>query len=122
MSNRDDRQDAQVTTDMKQRFDESVDALDAETLSRLNRGRQKALQELNGHSPRWLQWMPATGLAAAALIAAVMFTGPGDVDVIAAPASDFEIVMSEEDIDMLEELEFYSWLATQELEGNGDLG
>ena len=30
--------------------------------------------------------------------------------------------MSEEDIDMLEELEFYSWLDTQELSDDGDLG
>ena len=122
MSNKDDRQDTQVTADTKQSFDDSVDALDAETLSRLNRGRQRALQELNGRSQSWLRWMPATGLAAAALLAVVMFTGPGNVDVIAAPASDFEIVMSEEDIDMLEELEFYSWLATQELEDDSDLG
>ncbi len=50
------------------------------------------------------------------------FQGPGDVDFISAPATDLEILLSEENIEMLEELEFYSWLETQELEGDGDLG
>ena len=122
MKNSDDNLEARVTAASKQQFDESVDALDAATLSRLNRGRQAALQEARRSSPGWLQWMPATGLAAAVLLAVVMFGRPGDVDVIAVPASDFEIVMSEEDIDMLEDLEFYSWLDTQELTDDGDLG
>ncbi len=66
--------------------------------------------------------MPATGLAAAVLMAVVMLGGPADTDVINAPASDFEILLSEESIEMLEDLEFYSWLATQDMESDSDLG
>ena len=52
----------------------------------------------------------------------VTFRGSGELDVINAPATDLEILLSEESIEMLEDLEFYSWLATQELESDSDLG
>ena len=118
--------DEQLARDAKQAFDQSVDGLDAATLSRLNRGRQAALAE-GRRAPafaarQWLRWVSATGVAAAVLLVLVMQQGPGDVDVIAAPASDLEILLSEESIEMLEELEFYSWLDTEELVDGGDLG
>ncbi len=114
--------DEQLTREAKEAFDESVERLDAATLSRLNRGRQAALAEAARPGSDWLRWAPATGVAAAVLL--VMFTlrGPGDVDSIVAPAADLDILLSEESIEMLEDLEFYSWLDTRELEGDGDLG
>jgi len=114
--------DEQLTQEAKEAFDRSVDGLDAATLSRLNRGRQAALAEVDRPGREWLRWMPATGIAAAVLLAVITLQGPGEMDVISAPATDLEILLSEESIEMLEELEFYSWLATQELEGDGDLG
>ena len=114
--------DEQLTRKAKDAFDASVDSLDAATLSRLNRGRQAALAESARPITQWLRWMPATGIAAAVLMAVIMLRGPGDIDVISAPATDLEILLSEESIEMLEDLEFYSWLATQELDGAGDFG
>jgi hypothetical protein len=40
----------------------------------------------------------------------------------AGTATDFEIMLSEDSLDMLEELEFYSWIDTASLETNGDVG
>jgi hypothetical protein len=114
--------DEQLAEVAKQAFDQSVDRLDAATLSRLNRGRQAALAETRQPVRPWLRWMPATGVAAAVLLALVIQQGPGDVDVIAAPAADLEMLLGEESIEMLEDLEFYSWLDTEELAGDGDLG
>jgi len=114
--------DEQLAREAKQAFDQSVDGLDAATLSRLNRGRQAALAEARQPARQWLRWVPATGVAAAVLLVLVMQQGPADVDVIAAPAPDLEILLSEESIEMLEELEFYSWLDTEELAGDGDPG
>ncbi len=122
MNESNDKLDARITADAKQAFDQSVDGLDAATLSRLNRARQAALEELTKPTRHWLQWMPATGLAAAVLLAVFAFRGPAEIDVINTPASDLEILLSEENIEMLEDLEFYSWLVTQELEGDSDLG
>ena len=114
--------DEQLAQAAKRAFDQSVDGLDAATLSRLNRGRQAALAEARRPGREWLRWMPATGVAAAVLLVLVMQQGPGDADVIAAPASDLEILLGEESIEMLEELEFYSWLDTEDLADDGDPG
>ena len=114
--------DEQLAREAKQAFDQSVDGLDAATLSRLNRGRQAALAAGSRPVRQWLRWVPATGVAAAVLLVLITQQGPGDVEVIAAPVADLEILLGEESIEMLEELEFYSWLDTEELAGDGDLG
>ncbi len=114
--------DEQLVREAQEAFDASVDGLDAATLSRLNRGRQAALSELARPGQEWLRWLPATGVAAAVLLVMITLRGPGDVDRIIAPAADLDILLSDESIEMLEDLEFYSWLDIQELEGDGDLG
>ncbi len=116
------RSDEQLADQAKNAFDQSVERLDAATLPRLNRGRHAALAEAARPGRSWVRWMPATGAAAAVLLAVFALRGPVDVDVAAAPASDLEILLGEESIEMLEDLEFYSWLDTEELEGDGDLG
>ena len=50
------------TKKAKTLFDESVAGLDGETRSRLNRGRQRALAELEQARPAWMQWAPASRL------------------------------------------------------------
>lgn len=100
----------------KQLFDESVEGLDAQTRSRLNRGRQAALAQLAGGKPVWVQWAPAAGVAAAAVFAVVLWTGNQTVDEMTpgATASDFEILLTEDSFEMLEDLEFYSWIDLDE--------
>jgi hypothetical protein len=109
----------------KELFDESVQELDAATQSRLNRGRHEALAQLQPGGRQWLHWAPAAGVAAAALVAAVVFTGRPPADDLAPlpTANDFEILLNEDSFEMLEELEFYSWLDLEaELESNGNVG
>lgn len=100
----------------KQLFDESVEGLDGETRSRLNKGRQAALEELKTGKPVWVQWAPAAGVAAAAVVAVVLWTGNPPTDVVTpeASASDFEILLTEDSLEMLEDLEFYSWIELAE--------
>ena len=114
------KSDEQLAKRAKALFDESVDALDAETLSRLNRGRQAALAAAGRRRPAWTWMVPATGVAAAAAVALVVMRGP-TLDAIEAPVDDFEILLAEENIDMLEELEFYAWLDVAELEETGQV-
>lgn len=107
-------------------FDDSVETLDAATLSRLNQGRQRALQEVRAAGPagHWARWVPAGGLAAAAAVAVVVWQGAPVEDTAPAAdsAGDFEILLSEDSLDMLEDLEFYSWIDTANLEPGGDVG
>ncbi len=89
-------------------FDASVEGLDAETRSRLNRAR-------------------AAAAASVALLAVVLWRMPGDgVQPTArfadpAPAADVvEMLANGEGIDVVnEDPEFYKWLASQGLPANG---
>ena len=107
-------------------FDDSVERLDAATLSRLNQGRQKALEEVRAAGPagQWTRWVPAGGLAAAAVVAVVVWQGVAVEHgaPAAASAADFEIMLSEDSLDMLEDLEFYSWIDTANLDSGSDVG
>ena len=105
---------------LKATFDESVDSLDAAALSRLNRNRHAALAELERPRRRWSVWMPATGAAAAVLLSFVLLQSPGDIGDVAETASvtDMEILLGEDSIEMLEDLEFYSWIDIAETDGD----
>ncbi|MEX2122740.1 MAG: hypothetical protein WD795_02525 [Woeseia sp.] len=108
--------DGRLAERARQLFDESVRELDAETLSRLNRSRHNALAELKSGSTdlRWLRWTPAAAVAAAAVAAVVVWRAP-DLDQLPSDvASDFEMLLAEEELEMLEDLEFYRWLALDE--------
>ena len=102
----------------KRLFDESVQAIDGQTQSRLNRGRQKALAELKRRRAVSVlgSWAPATGVAAAAVVAVVLWSGNRPPADVAPPSSatDLEILLNEDNLEMLEELEFYSWIELDE--------
>ena len=105
-------------------FDQSVDGLDAATLSKLNRGRQAALAAATPNRRQWLVWAPAGGVAAAALVAAVVMQNPTmqnpDLEGFETAAGDLEILLGEESIELFEELEFYAWLESADLEPVSD--
>lgn len=108
-------------------FDDSVEGLDAETLSKLNRRRQRALAELGRPAMpgQWLRWLPATGVVAAALLTVVIVRGPAGVEPVVVPvntAAEFEILLGEDSLEMLEELEFYAWIEDADLEPDGNAG
>lgn len=115
--------DREFAADARALFDESVDALDASRLSALNQARHRALDELEAGRgfTAWQRLVPAGGAAAAAVLVAVLVLGP-DESAIELPigpttaASDFELLINEDNLDMLEDLEFYSWLTLEELD------
>ena len=116
----------QTSRQAKQLFDDSVEGLDAATLSRLNQGRQQALTELQQKGPlaKWSRWVPATGLVAAAVVAVMVMRGPIPEGPGESPvtASDFEMLLEENDLEMFEDLEFYSLLDEVDSETNGNVG
>lgn len=110
--------DDEFAVKAKRLFDESVESLDGETRSRLNQGRQAALAELDASRRPWVLWAPAGGVAVAAVAALVVWSGSSQMDVPDVPeaVSDMEILLAEDSLEMLEELEFYSWM---ELDDDG---
>ncbi|MBL8267637.1 hypothetical protein [Steroidobacter sp.] len=96
-------------------FENSVERLDARTRSRLNQARQHALEEMKKGSTRryWLA-APLGGLAAAALIAMIMIrTGAPTATQAEAEITldDMDIVADGDNFELLQDVEFYSWLA-----------
>jgi len=124
--NNDPGKTRKVENQAKQLFDDSVEGLDAATLSRLNQGRHRALNELQQSSgiARMRRWAPATGIAAAALVAVLLLRGPAGIDETAAAltASDFEMLLQEDSIEMFEDLEFYALLDEVDLAAGDDIG
>ena len=106
-------------------FDDSVEQLDAATLSQLNQGRHRALAELDTARPlgQWLRWAPAAGIAVVAVVAVMIMNEPmSTVTDEPITASDFEMLLEDDSLELFEDLEFYTWLQSTDLETNGDVG
>ena len=127
----DTRHNEELKEQAKALFDSSVDGLDAATLSRLNQGRHKALEELRRPAiASWSRWRvplwgaPAAGVAAAAVVAVLMINAPGGDTPAggAVTASDLEMLLEADSLEMLEDLEFFSLLDAVDAEAEGNVG
>jgi hypothetical protein len=108
-------------------LDESTQALDAATRSRLNRARQAALAQRRS---RWrgVGWLPAAGLACsgALLLGLAVWTtlrAPHDAmpvaPVAALPvAAAADALASDDSLEFYQDLEFYAWLDAEQ-DGDG---
>ena len=117
-----DRQQAEFERRAQETFRRSVADLDAATLSRLNRSRQRALEAAQGsnrHGSRWLLWAPAGALAAGVLAAALLLRTTPDTPAtvaVSAPADTqpeaFDLLAAGEDLELATEadLDFYAWV------------
>jgi len=114
--------DEEFAARMAVRLRESADSLDAPTRSKLNRARQAALAEMTPR-PAWRRspWLTGAVTAAVAVVAFMVLQpatrGPGPMAPAGLDVPDLELLMTSEDLDMLEDLEFYTWLASTDLEG-----
>ncbi len=110
-----DRQipDEAVAQRARELFDDSVEGLDAAARSQLNRRRHAALEQAaGGPAWRWDRLVPATGVAAAAVLAVLVVTGnrPDVAPVPTNGVADMEILLEGDELEMFEDLEFYTLL------------
>jgi hypothetical protein len=114
-------------------LDESAQTLDAGMLSRLNRARQAALAQ---RAPRrragWL-FLPASLAGACALLLAVgtwhahraptaipaQAPATADANGNAVNAGDLDMIANGDDLEMMQDLDFYAWLDAQDQDDNG---
>ena len=113
------RKDRDFEERKKRLFDQSVAALDGATRSKLTQARYRALEELVGpRKPIWNRsWLPAGAAAAVAVLSLMLWQGQlepvSDAGFDVAAVTDLEILLGEEELEMVEELEFYAWLDEQ---------
>ena len=101
------------------RLSDSSDTLDAATLSRLNQARQSALNELpDGRLTASHWWLPAGAVAVTATVAIGLWqtvdpVGNSEpaIPVAASDSIDVELLLDDIDLAMIEDLEFFAWLA-----------
>lgn len=96
-------------------FDASVISLSAGIRSKLAQARHAAVDSLQQPAPSVLRkWLPAATAAAVALtVTAVLFTGAPlrrPASEATLTADDLALLLEDDSLDLIEEIEFYSWL------------
>ena len=102
-------------------FERSVADLDARTRSKLTQARHRALNELDRPSiaRQWSSLRPqaaAVALVVAAVGAGWLLIGTDGSTVMVegiAEVDDVELLLGEDELELIEELEFYAWLEEQ---------
>jgi hypothetical protein len=119
MSERHTEQDRKLEEWSKRTFDRSTQEIDAATRSRLTQARVRALEELASGKRfawTWRASMLPAGAAATAAIAAwlvLMHGNVGSPPQLVNNFGDLEMLLGEEELEMIEELDFYAWLEEQ---------
>ena len=112
---------------VRDQLDTDAAGYDAATLSRLNRARQAALDAgLRRQRRPWWHWSLVAVATSAAVVLAMALTlrtpdtGAPPVAPVALEQSevdDLELLAAGEDLELIENLEFYAWLEQQSLDG-----
>lgn len=112
------------TAQARQLLDDSVQGLDAATLSRLNRARQTALAT-RARRPMQFWFMPAGLVSACALLLALAVWQPHHAANSGASNPSTAAVAADSDDgtadtpEFYQDLEFYAWLDAQKKDGEG---
>jgi hypothetical protein len=108
--------DQDLINKARKTLDESIEHLDAATLSRLNQARQAALETASRkHSPARSWWLPAGGVAmlGVAILSGVLFLNTRSPVPGTPGINDMDIIASQDKLDMYQRLDFYQWLAEE---------
>lgn len=108
-------------------FDASVEALDGRTRSKLTQARHAAAEELRrrGAQPWRRKWAAASGAMAAVVLAVWLGVQPASQmkpEVGEFPLDEWEMVAESPNFDLLEDVEFYAWIASQPLPAENPSG
>lgn len=111
--------DEQLKQQVEKALDQRARDLDGATLSRLRQARTRAIEQPRSwwHGIHWSLAGGATALASVTLVAVLVMRAPAPEALPLDPAADaLEIATLEHDLELIEQMDFYTWLETQELE------
>ena len=101
----------------KQVLDHSVDGVDHPTLLRLHHARVAA-REARPARPWRLLWAGGLATVSVAALALVLWVKQPALESHHAPAlEDMDLVLSAENVELAQDLEFYHWLADDDVTG-----
>jgi len=108
-----EKTDQQFIDEVKAAFDQSVERVDAEAVSRLDNIRNTALDTAAGKTRHWI-FYPASAFAAASLAIIIFNVVQHDATTATIKTEDIEIISATDGLDFYENLEFYRWLEDYE--------
>lgn len=104
----------ELNSNIRQSLNESIDTLDANTLSNIRQIRAQAVEKAGFHHSHRMsnkQGLLIGGFATACvmvLTVALLLNSPASMQDI--PAEDIELISSSDNFELFEDLEFYEWL------------
>jgi len=105
-------------------LEESTERLDGRVRSRLTQARSAAIEAArkSRRGVAWRTWIPAGALAGAAALAVFLWSGAPQspaTPTLAVHSSldDLDILVTNESFELLEDLEFYEWVASGDADG-----
>lgn len=108
------KNEQELNKHIRQDLDDSVDVLDANTLSKIRQIRAQAVDraaDKQAHGlfsrPRFLAGSLAT-VCVMVLAVVVLLNSPTSVNSV--PLDDLELISSSDNLELFEDLEFYEWL------------
>jgi len=108
--------------EVKQSLDARAEIIDEKILLRLRTIRHQAILEAEGRKkgmfflPRWIQASAFATVATAVVLVVVWFYSQRPAFLFKNP-EDFEIVSSQDQMELYEDLDFYQWLAASDSRG-----
>jgi len=108
--------------EVKQSLDARAESIDEKILLRLRKIRHQAILEAEGRKkgvfffPRWIQTGALATVATAVVLVVVWFYSQRPAFFLKNP-EDFEIVSSQDQMELYENLDFYQWLAASDSRG-----
>ena len=112
-------QDGDFEKRTREVLEESTARLDGRTLSRLTQARHAALEQQARPARQGFRFLVPAGATAAAVLAVVMWVGPGrrDGKLIEPPVGDDLVMLTDTEapdfVEDGEDLEFYEWAADE---------
>ncbi len=106
-----------LAVNIKQTLDDSVDSLDAQTLSRIRQVRSRAIEQTEDRSLNWFGLMSGALATACVMVFAIMILLNSPDTSQMTPIDDLDLISSSDNLELYEDLEFYEWLEDEALFG-----